>query len=109
APEENPFHVKELYFEEFQALLARHFRNVQFLGQRIHPSSSIWPIGVTNANGFHEFVMERGSSDFEFIGADKRVPLYFVAVASDAAPVLPRSGSVLLDQSDSLLEEKNEE
>jgi 2-polyprenyl-3-methyl-5-hydroxy-6-metoxy-1,4-benzoquinol methylase len=109
ARDENPFHLKELYFEEFQALLARNFRNTQFLGQRIHPSSSIWPIGAAAVNGFHEFVMERGGSEFEFIGADKRVPLYFIAIASDTAVALPRSGSVLLDHSDSLIEEKDQE
>jgi len=108
SPEENPFHVKELYFDEFRGLLARYFRNIRFLGQRIHPSSSIWPIGASNPNGFHEFVLERGSSNFEFIGEEKRVPLYFIAVASDAAAALPASTSVLLDQSDSLLEEKDQ-
>jgi len=107
--EENPFHVKELYFEEFRELLAQHFRNVNFLGQRIHPSSSIWPIGAASANRLHEFVIERGSSQFELVGAEKRVPLYFIAIASDAAVVLPASGSVLLDQSDSLLEERKQE
>ncbi len=107
--EENPFHVKELYFEEFQQLLARHFKNVRFLGQRIHPSSSIWPIASTSANGFHEFVMERGDSGFEFIAGDKRVPLYFIAIASDSSGAVPQSGSVLHDQSDGLIKEKDEE
>src|SRR5437773_2467143 len=109
SPEENPFHLKELYFEEFQQLLERHFQNVRFLGQRIHPGSSIWPIGGMTANGFHEFVIERGSSDFEFIGAGKRVPLYFIAVATNAANALPQPGSVLVDQSDSLIQEKDQE
>src|SRR6185369_633287 len=84
ARDENPFHVKELYFEEFRGLLARYFPNVQFLGQRIHPSSNIWPLGVIATNGFQEFIMERRSDEFEFIGSDKRVPLYFIAIASNA-------------------------
>ncbi len=109
SPQENPFHVKELYFEEFRDLLAGYFRSVRFLGQRIHPSSSIWPIGVTTANGFHEFVMERGGSEFEFISEEKRTPLYFIAIASDSTAAQPRSGSVLVDQSDSLLVEKDQE
>jgi hypothetical protein len=100
--------VKELYFDEFNSLLLRHFRNVRFLGQRIHPSSSIWPIGAANADGFHEFVMERGDTAFEFVDNDTRVPLYFIAIASNAAAVVSPSGSVLLDQSDSLLEEKDQ-
>lgn len=109
SPEENPFHVKELYFEEFQQLLARHFENVRFLGQRIHPGSSIWPIASTSSNGFHEFVVERVDSNFEFVGGDKRVPLYFIAIASDSAAAVPQSGSVLLDQSDGLIREKDQE
>jgi ubiquinone/menaquinone biosynthesis C-methylase UbiE len=103
----NPFHVKELHFAEFEELLARYFRNVKFLGQRVHPSSSMWPIGETGDNRFHEFIMERGNTEFNFISAEKRVALYFIAIASDAA-IAPPVGSVLLDDSDSLLEEREE-
>jgi SAM-dependent methyltransferase len=105
--EGNPFHLKELYFEELQDILSGHFRNTRFLGQQIHPSSSIWPIGATRVNGFHEFVMERGT-EFEFVGTDKRVPLYFIAIASNAASVISPSGSVLLDESDTLFKEFKE-
>src|SRR3954468_9900964 len=80
SPQENPFHLKELYFEEFRDLLGRHFKNIRFLGQRIHPSSSIWPIGVATANEFHEFVLGRGNNEFEFISSDRRVPMYFIAI-----------------------------
>jgi len=107
SPEQNPFHARELHFTEFEELLGRYFRNLKFLGQRVHPASSIWPIGSPGANGFHEFIIERASSEFEFIGTDKRVPLYFLAVASDAA-VSPPSSSVLLDDSDCLLDELKE-
>ncbi len=107
--EDNPFHVKELDFDEFRQLLACHFKNLRFLGQRILPSSSIWPIGVTNGAGFEEFVMERGETEFRFVGNEKRVPVYFIAVASNSSEPLPQPGSVLLDYSNSLLQEKNEE
>src|SRR5881296_887878 len=40
----NPFHVHELYFDEFKALLENYFRQVKFLGQRIHCTSNMWPI-----------------------------------------------------------------
>src|SRR5262249_32933367 len=98
----------ELLFEEFRELLTSRFRNVRFLGQRIHPCSSIWPITNELANGFQEIVMERSDSGFEFTGAEKRIALYFIALASDVASAAV-SGSVLLDESDTLLEEKNEE
>src|SRR5437870_5680359 len=107
--EENPFHVKELYFEEFQQLLARHFQNIRFLGQRIHPSSSIWPIASASSNDFQEFVMDRSDSGYEFIDPGKRVPLYFIAIASDSAAAVATPASVLLDQSDGLIQEKDQE
>jgi len=102
ARDENPFHLKELYFDEFQKLLKSYFRNVSFLGQRIHPSSNIWPIGTVNAPRIQEFVIERGESEFQFISNDKRVPLYFIAVASDSTPAA-QDASVLVDHSDDLL------
>jgi SAM-dependent methyltransferase len=106
--EQNPFHARELDFEEFHQLVGRHFENIRFLGQRVHPSSSIWPIAGSSANGFHEFVIERGDSTFEFIAAKKRVPVYFIAVASSAAGVPAQPGSILIDHSDGLIEEKNQ-
>jgi SAM-dependent methyltransferase len=107
--EDNPYHVKELYFEEFQQLLTRHFANIRFLGQRIHPSSSIWPIGLANNNAFQEFVVDRSDSGFEFISSGKRVPVYFIAIASDSTAAVLPTASVLLDQSDALIKEKDQE
>jgi len=104
ARDENPFHVKELYFEEFQKLLTNYFRNVTFLGQRVHPGSNIWPIGTANATAVQEIVIERDQSEFEFISGDKRVPLYFIALATNSTPVVPK-GSVLIDHSDEWLRE----
>ncbi len=108
SPEENPFHLKELYFEEFDRLLSSHFKNVRFLGQRIHPTSTIWPIEAAGAVAAPEFVVERCDDDFRFIPPDQRVPLYFIAVASDIPAAAPPS-SILVDQSDGLIKEKDEE
>jgi SAM-dependent methyltransferase len=105
---ENPFHVRELYFEEFRDLLAGRFRDVQFFGQRIHPASSIWPIGNARAGEFREYVLQRADADFEFVDADCRVPLYFIAIASNAPAAPAGAAGVLLDESDSLFKEKDE-
>jgi SAM-dependent methyltransferase len=102
---QNPFHVREMYFRDFQELLERHFRNVSFLGQRIHPGSSIWPMRPAAKNGFAGFVVERLEAEFRFISDDKRDPLYFVAVASDSAELLPAGLSVLVDHSDGHIKE----
>jgi hypothetical protein len=97
--------VRELYFKDLQELLERHFRNVSFLGQRIHPGSSIWPMRPAGKNGFAGFVVERLEAEFRFISDDKRDPLYFVAVASNSAEQLPPGLSVLVDHSDGHLKE----
>src|SRR6185369_13852249 len=62
-----------------------------------------------SVNGFQEFVMDKQKAEFQFVGADKRVPLYFIAVASDAATAGASSGSILVDESDSLIAEKDRE
>jgi SAM-dependent methyltransferase len=105
---ENPFHVKELYFEEFRDLLAHHFCNVQFFGQRIHPASSIWPLASGRAGEFREFVIQRAGTEFEFIDVDNRVPFYFIAVASNTSAPSAGAASVLIDESDGLFKEKDE-
>src|SRR5262249_32230064 len=80
-----------------------------FLGQRIHPSSSIWPISGPNSRNFREFVLQRETnSDFEFIDGAQRIPLYFIAIASAANVDLPLPGSTLIDQSDRLFKEKDD-
>ncbi|MGF6241001.1 GT2 family glycosyltransferase/SAM-dependent methyltransferase [Paraburkholderia sp. GAS38] len=40
---QNEFHVKELYFEELDALVKRHFSDVTYFGQRLATSSIILP------------------------------------------------------------------
>jgi O-antigen biosynthesis protein len=101
----NPFHVRELTFEEFHTLLSRYFPNVTYLGQRLHPASSLWPIesGNGNVNAIQEFVIERGEEEFAEIPREKRVPRYIIGIASNASAIVD-SGSVLLDHSDELTE-----
>jgi SAM-dependent methyltransferase len=103
--DENPFHVKELNFEEFQTLLGRYFSNVHFLGQRVHSGSTMWPIGTRRSTGFEEFVIDRGENEYRFIENDQRVSLYFVGIASDSPLTAPQPSSVLVDHSDGLIRE----
>jgi len=106
--EDNPFHVRELEFEEFRSLLRQFFKNIGFLGQRIYANSTVWPIGNAGNARIDEFVIARDTAEFEFVTNDRRVPLYFIGLASDAA--LNRSpGSVLIDCSGQLLKAKDYE
>ncbi len=81
----NPFHVKELYLEEFSALLHKHFKNVQLLNQQITLSSVIT---AENANGLNLY-----KGDYEEIKNDLGENcLYFIAFASDELlPLLKNS------------------
>jgi len=83
----NPFHVKELYLEEFTALLGQHFRNVAIFGQRICYGSVIASDQADEA--FSSFVEQ--DDVFTREGGIPR-PIYFVAVATnDQLPVLGTS------------------
>ncbi len=73
--EPNPYHVKELDFEEFASLLRAHFPNVAFYGQHVLGGSLIAPMG-------------EGRPGFRYFGEDVEAaeipqPIYFLALASD--------------------------
>ena len=40
----NPFHVKELYFDEFKELMLNYFPNTRFYGQRVRYGSFVGPL-----------------------------------------------------------------
>ncbi|MGQ9635973.1 MAG: class I SAM-dependent methyltransferase [Bryobacteraceae bacterium] len=75
----NPFHVKELDFEEFAGLLRAYFQHVAFFGQRVVHGSLIQPCDGAGV-GFATFKGEE-----KLPGLPR--PLYFLALASD--DVLP--------------------
>ncbi len=101
----NPFHVHELYFDEFRELFEKHFKNVRFLGQRIYCNSNIWPVFAGEDTKAVEYVIDRNPKEFVFVENDKRIPLYFIAVASDADREIEETGSALIDVSDALLKQ----
>lgn len=76
---QNPFHVKELYEEEFKSLLSNYFQESIFFSQRT-VYGSLLNSSDKRVNGFLEF--EGNANSFESF--DKlRKPLYHLAVCSD--------------------------
>ncbi|OOO29695.1 class I SAM-dependent methyltransferase [Agrobacterium sp. YIC 4121] len=72
----NEFHVKELYRNEFQELLTKHFKYVAMMGQRIVYGSAIFKEegkGEIQSYGIESVEPTPGLPD----------PLYLIAVASD--------------------------
>jgi SAM-dependent methyltransferase len=85
----NPFHVRELYREQFQTLLCRHFRHVALLGQRVLMGSLINGQSTAGAITFRSLDDESRQ--------DETLPdaLYWIGLASDAP--LPERQSDLLE------------
>ena len=102
----NPFHVHELYFDEFRELLEKYFKNVKFLGQHIYCNSNIWPVFAGEDTKVVEYVVDKNPEEFVFPGSDKKIPRYFTAIASDATGDIGDRGSALVDVSDALLNQK---
>jgi SAM-dependent methyltransferase len=103
----NPFHVRELALDEFDALLTRYFSAVAYLGQHVHSVSSIWPLKGVSGNLVQAFHVERRDGEFRTVASDNRTALYFVAIASEFGTT-DSQGSVLLDCSDEFIRTKDE-
>ena len=86
----NPFHVKELFKEEFEDLIRAYFKNLALLSQRIVYGSGILP----EAGAFPVIDYDIKDSSRSHRGLAR--PRYFIAVASDQA--LPILSGGLLEQ-----------
>jgi arylsulfatase A-like enzyme/glycosyltransferase involved in cell wall biosynthesis/ubiquinone/menaquinone biosynthesis C-methylase UbiE len=82
----NPFHEKELYFNEFKELLKNNFPSVQFFGQKTIAGSNISSLSQQVAQNCSEFIIDRTNEKFSFKSADEKLSRYFVALASRKEP-----------------------
>ena len=78
----NPFHKKELYFDEFKELLKNNFNHVHFFGQGVYAGSHLWSLTQVNEIG-EEYVIERRKEGFAITDYKKKEPIYFIAITSD--------------------------
>jgi ubiquinone/menaquinone biosynthesis C-methylase UbiE len=75
----NPFHVKELYHEEFQILLNSHFKNTLFFDQKVCAGSLI----VANDKSQKQFKnIFKNNNQIDAINGLKS-PIYNIAIASN--------------------------
>lgn len=90
---QNPYHVKELYVEEFRSLLKRHFKNVALYGQRVQVVSVLGNLDCEASKSVSNYYGGQPSMSGVFR------PMYIVAVASDAEPKeLPSGVYEFIDQ-----------
>jgi glycosyltransferase involved in cell wall biosynthesis/SAM-dependent methyltransferase len=79
----NPFHIKELYYSDFLAILKNNFSNMSIFGQRIFSGSSIYPSSTKVTNISSEFVITLENTHFSFDSNKEKIPIYFIAIASN--------------------------
>jgi SAM-dependent methyltransferase len=73
----NPHHVHELYREEFEALIARHFKRHRLYGQRVVTHSMLWR--MDGGTGSTTAFTQDGDDVF---GGMRALPMYHVAVCA---------------------------
>lgn len=82
----NEFHVKELYFDELEELLRRHFGATRYFGQRFLTASALLPLGKSAAQ-YDALLMENDDARPLTFLSDQN--MYFVAVCAASDDLLP--------------------
>jgi GT2 family glycosyltransferase/2-polyprenyl-3-methyl-5-hydroxy-6-metoxy-1,4-benzoquinol methylase len=101
----NPFHVRELYFDEFRKLLENAFQTVRLFAQKNVTGSLVAPIDETQAHSLAVKRIRRKNEEGEFDAAVQESfdHLYFVAACSDSTESLSNlAGVVLCDRDERL-------
>jgi SAM-dependent methyltransferase len=80
----NEHHVRELYRDEFVALLERHFAHVRLYGQKLAFRSALWPLDPGDAGDCETLI---AGLDGAVAAEPFASPMYFVALCSNAAPL----------------------
>jgi hypothetical protein len=103
----NPFHQKELYFDEFRTLFNRYFKDTHFIGQKVYAGSNLWNLSPPESVVYREFVVRRDEKAFHFTESSRKVPVYFIVLASDVPlePLIRNIDSWLVDASEILFKD----
>jgi SAM-dependent methyltransferase len=107
---DNEFHVRELYRDELEQLLGRHFPNFRLFGQKLMFHSALWSLD-DRAGHTAEHLTADGGGDVERTDRPQPAPLYFLAVAAADDVDLPSPPALSLfdDRAESVYAHYNEE
>jgi hypothetical protein len=93
----NEFHVKELYRDELEALIGRHFPAFRLLGQKLMFHSAIWSLDELGSVELDQLAEGEKHSP----GSITQAPVYFIAVcAADPASLPAVDGRIWLFDDD---------
>jgi len=104
----NPFHLKELNFDDFRHLLDRYFSYSYLYGQRVITGSNIWSLLSSGLNYCNEFVIEKQDSGFAFKNEIDKRPMYFLSISSNLQlDEMINKTSFLIDKSNMLTAQRD--
>ncbi|MBD2445205.1 class I SAM-dependent methyltransferase [Dolichospermum sp. FACHB-1091] len=98
----NPFHVKELYYDELVNLIDKHFQYSKIYGQRLGIGSLIFPLEDAESKNFKAYTGDINNLSQKI--RSLKSPLYFVAICCDNLEKIQTPvESLYIDKSDDLL------
>ena len=83
----NEFHVRELYRDELEELLGRHFPNFRLVGQKLAFQSLLWPLDDGDAGA--TILTADDDGDVHASRRPAADPVYYIAVAAAEGADLP--------------------
>ena len=90
---ENPHHVRELYADEFSALLASQFSVCRLFGQKLLFHSTIWPLDGSSSSqgktGLTARLQSHGENGPNDIEKPIQQAMYLLAICADSKQALP--------------------
>jgi ubiquinone/menaquinone biosynthesis C-methylase UbiE len=98
----NPYHVRELYYDEFVRLLERHFASIRIHGQRLAAASFVFPLVERFSGGLASYGANGGETREGLPPLER--PLYFIAICGDDEAGLGSIDSLFLDAHEDLLQ-----
>jgi O-antigen biosynthesis protein len=104
----NPFHLRELYFDELRDLLSSYFENIYPFGQRVNVGSNIWNLSAERFLVHTEFAVAKIGNSFSFANEVDKSPLYFIIIATNInLEKTPKINSYLIDISNTLIAQRD--
>lgn len=85
----NPFHVRELYRPELEALLGAQFPAVSLWGQRLLFQSAIWRLDASAPRGVRAAFAQEAGTDIRHGVTPGHDPVYFIALCAADEGDLP--------------------
>lgn len=105
----NPYHVKELDWNELNELLTARFKSVTYYGQRLATGSVVFPLSTSARDNGYAAYSDRGGKDDTGVPC-LDAPMYYIAICGDQQPCVDqhRTTSVFLDRESDLWKEQQQ-